>query len=70
MVRYTKDEEEAIIKLLRFRNKNISKSGMSYMPIKHIAKFVNRSYSHVHKKCQKLILESEQNKNQPIIKTR
>ena len=49
-----------MVKLFRFHNKEASGLREYYMSYKDIAKFLNRSTSHVQKVCQDIIKESKE----------
>ena len=51
-MRFEKHLELQTIIFLRFRKQNAGDIAYKYMGMKHIAKFVNRSYSYVAAKCK------------------
>ena len=48
MVKYNDLEAYYIVKFLRFRSYSPSESRYTYMPLRHIAKHLNKSISYVH----------------------
>ena len=53
-LKYTKEDEEQIIKFLRFRGEAPAASEYTYMALKDIAKHLGKSVSYVHAVCEKL----------------
>ena len=51
MVKYNLQKELVMIRYLRFRNERLDKVSHTFMTIKDIAKFINRSESYVQKRC-------------------
>ena len=60
-MKYSKFDEMQMVKFLRFRNKVPSEARKTYMTIKAIAKFLNKSEQYVWKICQKLRGKGETN---------
>ena len=56
-MKYSKEDEFKIVKYLRFRNYDPLTSLKTYMPLKPIAKFLNKSISYAKTLCHKIILE-------------
>ena len=54
MVKYPKDQEIEMVKIFRFRKQPHPGRNRTYMPLKDIAKFLNKSIAHVSKICKEL----------------
>ena len=52
---HPKEHEVMMIKFLRFRMEDPTRSKLSYMPYKTIATYLNKSISYVHKICTQLV---------------
>ena len=50
-MKYTKSQEIEIVKLFRYRKQPHKGKNKTYMAVKDIAKFLNRSSTHVSKIC-------------------
>ena len=53
-MKYPKEEEIEMVKFLRYRKQPIDGKNRTYMPLKHIAAFLNKSIAHVHTICWNL----------------
>ena len=58
-MRYNKLEEAETVKFLRWRRLRPCEAHETYMTYKSIAKFINRSTTHVQQLCQKMIASSK-----------
>ena len=52
---HPKEHEIMMIKFLRFRMEDPTRSKLTYMPYRDIAKYFTKSVSYVHKICKQLI---------------
>ena len=53
-MKYMKEDEVNMVKFLRYRTHDPTSCHHTYMPMKTIAKFLNKSISHVFRICQHL----------------
>ena len=53
-MKYAKSDEIEIIKYLRFRKENPYITDQTFMTFNSIAKFLNRSHSHIQRICNEL----------------
>ena len=53
-INYTKNEEYEMIKFLRYRKEDPRSSRVTYMALKSVAKFLDKSTAYVHKVCREL----------------
>ena len=51
MVKYSKEQELQIVQLFRFRKQPVNGRNRTYMAVKDIARFINKSSTHVSKMC-------------------
>ena len=57
-MKYDKEDEFKIVKFLRFRCTTLGMNYKTYMPLKHIAKFINKSIAYVFRICKKIVNDS------------
>ena len=58
-MKYTKESEYSMVKYLRFMNNKPHLTRNTYMSLKDIAKFLNKSASYVHTLCKLIIRDSK-----------
>ena len=60
-MRYSPSDSIQIIRFLRYRNQPTHSISKTYMSLRDIAKFLNRSISYVHYKCKEIKQPRESN---------
>ena len=58
-MRLNKEDEYKTVQYLRFRKIKPCEASETFMTLKNIAKFINRSETYVHNLCKKMVEESK-----------